>query len=291
MPIDGDDLRAHRAALRHDLLERRALQVLHRDEVVAVLLPGVVDHDDVRVRERRGGARLALEERDRRRVTAQVVGQALQRDDAAQPRVARPVHHAHRAAAELLEDLVAARARAGAAGAAPRAAARRRLRAVLRAQRRDARGGVLEGGVARLDRLPDGERIRAAAELLEQTRQHRAQRQRRLLPAFELDELLELLERGRELVALRRAARPAADTPCGSSSRSGRPARRRGSRGSSAAAFARQLAGLERVAVLLVQREQVLVVGRLLAQSIALARSRPSARRRARPRPRSPAAR
>ena len=57
--------------------------------------------------QRGGGARLAQEELRRRRVVAQVVGQALQRDDAAEAPVARLEDDAHAAAADLLEDLVA----------------------------------------------------------------------------------------------------------------------------------------------------------------------------------------
>ncbi len=73
----------------------------------SVLLVGVEDRDDVGVVEARGGPRLAQEELHRLRMVAQVLGQAFERHDAAEPLVARLEHDAHAAAPDLLENLVA----------------------------------------------------------------------------------------------------------------------------------------------------------------------------------------
>ena len=94
--------------LREQAVERAALHVLHRDAVRAVgRLVDVVDGDDVRVIERRGGAGLADEARATFGVVERVAAQQLQRDGPGETGVARPVEHAHPSLAELLEDLVA----------------------------------------------------------------------------------------------------------------------------------------------------------------------------------------
>ena len=104
-------------ALAQDLLERHALEQLHRD-VVASRRPG-----RRRTRVTMFGWLSAAAARASRRNSstafgwsAQVVGQALQRDDAPEPAVARLEHDAHAAAADLLEDLVAAGLAGGRAG-------------------------------------------------------------------------------------------------------------------------------------------------------------------------------
>ena len=61
----------------------------------------VVDRADVGVVQRGGRARLALEALERLRVAAELLGQELQRDAAAELRVLRLVDDAHAAAAEL----------------------------------------------------------------------------------------------------------------------------------------------------------------------------------------------
>ena len=86
--------------------QRLALEQLHRDEVLALVLVDLVDRADAGVVERRGGARLALEALERGRVLRHLRGQELQRDVAAELRVLGLVDDAHAAAAELRSDPV-----------------------------------------------------------------------------------------------------------------------------------------------------------------------------------------
>jgi len=88
------------------LLQRVAVEQLHHDELLALVLADVVNRADVRVVERRGHARLASEPIERLRVGGEIRGQELQRDLAAQADVFGAVHHAHAARAEPLQDLV-----------------------------------------------------------------------------------------------------------------------------------------------------------------------------------------
>ena len=85
--FDGGEL----AALVQDRLQRLALEQLHRDEELSVLLIGVEDRHDVGMIETRSRLRLAQEElQGPRMMAAQALGQALERHDALEPRVARP---------------------------------------------------------------------------------------------------------------------------------------------------------------------------------------------------------
>ncbi len=93
--------RARAGAL--ELGERDAVDELHRDRALA----RVVHRRDVRVRQLRGGERLAREPLARRGAQARAVGEHLERDAPAQFAVERLVHDAHAAAAELAHDLVA----------------------------------------------------------------------------------------------------------------------------------------------------------------------------------------
>ena len=105
---------AQLAADRRDLGQRQragaaqagARDQLHDDERRARLLTGVVDAHDVRMVERRGGARLVLEARPRLVVEAGE-RQHLDRHLAIELGVARAVDHAHRAATQHRLDLIA----------------------------------------------------------------------------------------------------------------------------------------------------------------------------------------
>ena len=131
----------------------------------------------LRVVERRRRARFAQEQPHRGRVVAQVLGQALQRDDAAEPLVARLAarrpcrrgrsRRGSRSATRAARHGGGALVRSG--GARGRAAVRLLLARHARAQRIDlvARAGVLE--VALADVLPDGERLLVAARPLERS--------------------------------------------------------------------------------------------------------------------------
>ena len=86
-----------------DRRQRAAVEELH-DQVVR---PDVVELADVRVIERRNGARFALE------AVAEFGGRLLDGDEPVQPRVTRFVHRAHSASPERFEDVVRAEPRAG----------------------------------------------------------------------------------------------------------------------------------------------------------------------------------
>ena len=72
--------RRERADGREPLAQRLALEQLHDGVGDAAVLAEVVDGQDVRVRERRDGLRLALEARERVGVRRRARGQDLDRD-------------------------------------------------------------------------------------------------------------------------------------------------------------------------------------------------------------------
>ncbi len=87
-----------------------ALQVLHHHErlngAVGIVFADVVDGADVRMIERRGSPRFALEALQGLGVPSQLVGQEFERHPAAQPAVVSRVDHPHTPTAELGHDLV-----------------------------------------------------------------------------------------------------------------------------------------------------------------------------------------
>ena len=92
--------------------QRLPLDVLHRDERLAVGgLAERVDDADVGMAEGGGGPRLLLEAAHAGVVRAELAGQHLDRDAAAQLHVVRQVHLAHAAGAELPADLDTPQAR------------------------------------------------------------------------------------------------------------------------------------------------------------------------------------
>ena len=95
--------RAHRLALE---------ELRHHEEPIA-LLAGVVDRDDVGVRERRHRLRLGLEAGERVGVIGEVLGQDLDRHVALEAGIAGAVDLPHPAGAERRDDLVRAEAVAG----------------------------------------------------------------------------------------------------------------------------------------------------------------------------------
>jgi hypothetical protein len=94
-------------------VEVRARDVAHDQVEVAVLLAGAVDRDHVRVVDRRGQPRLALEALAERRVRGAVGGDQLQRDRPAEAKLRRAVDDAHAAGAEQLLDAAAGELRSG----------------------------------------------------------------------------------------------------------------------------------------------------------------------------------
>ena len=89
--------------------QRAAFHVLHHDEVGARLLAPVVDRDDVRVVEVRGGLGLAPESLDERRLACELGEERLQRDQAIERLVAREVHLGHATLRDLALDPISVR--------------------------------------------------------------------------------------------------------------------------------------------------------------------------------------
>ena len=89
-------------------LQVLALDVLEDDELPALMLAAVDHRDDVRMRERGDGPRLAAEPLDLRLVRAVVLVQHLQRDLAGEQPVVRPVDARHSSGPDELLELVSA---------------------------------------------------------------------------------------------------------------------------------------------------------------------------------------
>ena len=81
-------------------VEHFAFDVLHHEEVGALVLADVVDGGDVRGAKRRGRARLGQEARAALRIALRLGGEKLQRDLASKARVLGEIHVAHAAGAE-----------------------------------------------------------------------------------------------------------------------------------------------------------------------------------------------
>ena len=107
----GADLRdlVRRQLLRvaQDGRERPALDVLHHDEVDAVVLAPVEDGDDVGVREVGGGLGLPAEPLDEGLVDRELGEEDLEGDRPIELAVHRPVHLRHAAAGDQVGQLVA----------------------------------------------------------------------------------------------------------------------------------------------------------------------------------------
>ena len=105
---DPEHVRHRELPALHQLPERAALEQLHDQVGLAVLLADVVDGADVRMTQPRGRAGLALEPLAALRVVGEIPGQHLERDRAVEPRVARPVDLPHPACAQRSGDSVGA---------------------------------------------------------------------------------------------------------------------------------------------------------------------------------------
>ena len=116
--LDRDRERGKRLerAAAHELLERRALDVLQHDVVEAVGLPDVVDGLDVGVVEDRAQRRLALEAPPGRLARRRVGTQRLDHDHAAEAHVERLERRGLAALAQRLEDPIVRERAAGAEG-------------------------------------------------------------------------------------------------------------------------------------------------------------------------------
>ena len=94
-----------RTPLDH-VLQGRAFQILHGDKRLAIFLADVIDRADIRMIQGRCRLRLPLKTAQSLRVLGYVIGKKLERHKAMQPRVLGLVHHAHAAAAHLLQNAV-----------------------------------------------------------------------------------------------------------------------------------------------------------------------------------------
>src|SRR5580704_1203396 len=88
------------------MLERQAVQKLHGDERLPVLLADLINGADVGMVQRRCSLRLALKAGQRMRVSGNVIREKLEGDEAMQPRVFSFVVHAHPATTEIFDDAI-----------------------------------------------------------------------------------------------------------------------------------------------------------------------------------------
>ncbi len=102
----GGAIGQDRALAADDLSERATLDVLHDDEVRAVLLAPVVDRDDVGVAEVGGGLCLAAEALDEVAVGRQFGEEDLERDLPVEHEVVGQVDLGHATSRQVAQDLV-----------------------------------------------------------------------------------------------------------------------------------------------------------------------------------------
>jgi hypothetical protein len=88
------------------VFQRLASQAFHHDEQMSIMLANLMDGADVGMVQRRGCASLPTKALQSLRVLRGIVGQKLQRHEAAQQRVFRLINHSHSAAAEEFDDPV-----------------------------------------------------------------------------------------------------------------------------------------------------------------------------------------
>jgi hypothetical protein len=93
--------------------ERLSFEVLHHQEIGAVLMADVVEGADVRMLKRGDGARLALEPLSEIGIGGERRGEDLDGDEAIEPDVPRLVHLAHAAGSQRAQDFIRAEANAG----------------------------------------------------------------------------------------------------------------------------------------------------------------------------------
>ena len=99
--FDGEGqkgLRRQRVPRDH-VLQGHAIQVLHDDECLAILLSDFIDRADVWMIQSGSGLRFALKPSQRQRILRELFGQELQRDEAVKRGVFSLVDHTHPTAA------------------------------------------------------------------------------------------------------------------------------------------------------------------------------------------------
>src|SRR5579864_2377459 len=85
----------------NQVLERLALQVLHRNEGLPFIVSNLIDSADVGMVKSRGSPRLALETLKRLSLSCEFLGQELQRHVPAEFEVLSLIHHTHAATTEF----------------------------------------------------------------------------------------------------------------------------------------------------------------------------------------------
>ena len=105
---DVEDLAKRQRAAREPLAQRLALDELRDEEPRAVVIADLVDGEDVRMIERRSGARFVQEAAHPLRIAGELRPQHLERDRPSQRRIDGLVDLTHPAAAEQVLNLVAA---------------------------------------------------------------------------------------------------------------------------------------------------------------------------------------
>src|SRR6266571_1896626 len=88
------------------MFQRHAVQKLHGNESLAILLPDVIDRANVRMIQRGCGLRLPLETSQGLSVSGNLLRQKLESDEAMQARVLSLVDHTHTPSTEFLDDAV-----------------------------------------------------------------------------------------------------------------------------------------------------------------------------------------
>jgi hypothetical protein len=88
------------------VLQSPAVEKLHHDERLSILVADVMNGGDVWMVEGGGSERFALEPLQRLRILSQVRGEELQGDVPVQPQVLGFVHHTHASAAQQPEDVI-----------------------------------------------------------------------------------------------------------------------------------------------------------------------------------------
>ena len=99
---------------RHAVLQRLALEILHRDKKPPAVLANFVNRANARMIERRSRASFAPETFERDGIFRDIIRKELQRNRTAEIHILGFVNDAHAAAAEFLENPVVRKLRTGA---------------------------------------------------------------------------------------------------------------------------------------------------------------------------------
>src|SRR6202166_1908164 len=88
------------------MLQRQPVEILHHQKPLSLVVGDLMNSADVGMIQSGGGARLPSKPLQGLRVLRHIVGQKLERNEAAEHRVLSLINDAHSAAAQLLDDVV-----------------------------------------------------------------------------------------------------------------------------------------------------------------------------------------